>query len=220
GKTKVVAIYSPIGGCGKSLISIALSRKLKKLDQKVLLAGCDDLQSFSVFFDQIEYADDELAKELREVDDNTYWTILRNIGIHEFSYLKPFERVPHAVGVGRTQFSSFLDLMKQKKDFDFIILDIGSRVDEAGVTLMEKADEIVLVTEPTVLAMKKMARIAGDQAMLPQKKCVLISDQYHSDGLRYGEDAIFDSLPAYIDWKEAMEDPMFYRLALSVLEEK
>ena len=35
--TRVVAVYSPIGGCGKSLICIGLARKLRMLDQKVLL---------------------------------------------------------------------------------------------------------------------------------------------------------------------------------------
>lgn len=217
--TKVIAVYSPIGGCGKSLMAIGLARKLKRLDQKVLLVGCDDLQSFEVFMEDNDYADDGLAEALREPNEDTYWTILQNIGYDEFSYLKPFRRVPHAVGVGRTQMRSFVNLMREKGDFDILILDVGTRVDEAGVGLMERADEIVLITEPTIAAMRKMARIAGDDAMLPQKKCILVSNQYHSDGLRYSEDAIFDSLPAYVSWQDAVEDPIFYRLALCLQDE-
>ena len=38
-QTRLVAVYSPIGGCGKSLAALSLARKLKKLDQKVLLVG-------------------------------------------------------------------------------------------------------------------------------------------------------------------------------------
>ena len=217
-ETRVVAVYSPIGGCGKSLISIGLTRKLKMLDQKVLLIGCDDVQSFSVFGDMDLYADPQLAEELRDPGEDTYWAILQNLAAGEVTYLKPFDRAPHALGVGRTQWRAFVALMKEKGDFDYLILDIGSRVDEAGRELMNKADEIVMVTEPNLMATKKVQRIAGDAEILPQKKCFLISNKYHGDGLRFAEDAVFDQLSAYTNWVLALEDPMFYRLALGITD--
>ena len=134
------------------------------------------------------------------------------------TYLKPFRRVPHALGVGRTQWRSFVTLMREKKDFDYIILDIGARVDEAGRELMEKADAIILVTEPNLLATRKMQRIAGDADMLPAKKCFVVSNNYHTDGLRFAEDAVFDELMPYPNFRQALEDPMFYRLALRLQE--
>ncbi|MBR2188927.1 MAG: AAA family ATPase [Eubacterium sp.] len=217
-ETRVVAVYSPIGGCGKSLISIGLARKLKMLDQKVLLIGCDDVQSFSVFGDMDLYADPQLAEELCDPDEDTYWMVLQNLAVGEVTYLKPFDRAPHAMGVGRTQWRAFVTMMKEKGDFDYLILDIGSRVDEAGRELMNKADEIVLITEPNLMATKKVQRIAGDTEMLPQKKCFLISNEYHGDGMRFAEDAVFDQLAAYRNWVLALEDPMFYRLALGITD--
>lgn len=216
--TRVIGVYSPIGGCGKSLISIGLSRKLYRLDQRVLLVGCDDVQSFEAFYDMKDFAEDRLAKKLIEQDEETYWLIMQNTGSDGFHYLKPFSRVPHALGVGRTQWRPFLTLMREKKDYDYIVLDIGSRVDEASRALMDRVDVIVLVTEPNLIATRKMLRISGDTDMLPAKQCFIISNQYHSDGLRFSEDAIFDSLTAYSDWRDALDDPMFYRLALSITE--
>ena len=215
-ETRVVAVYSPIGGCGKSLISIGLSRKLRMLDQKVLLIGCDDVQSFSVFGDLDLHADADLAEELRDPGENTYWTILQNLAGGDVTYLKSFDRAPHALGVGRTQWKSFVRLMKEKGDFDYLILDIGSRVDEAGTSLMNQADEIVLVTEPNLMATRKVQRIAGDPDILPNKKCFLVSNEYHTDGMRFSEDAVFDHLCAYAGWMDALEDPVFYRLALGI----
>ena len=217
-ETRVVAVYSPIGGCGKSLVSIGLARKLRMLEQKVLLIGCDDVQSFSVFGDLDLHADVHLAEQLRDPGEDTYWTILQNLAAGEVTYLKSFDRAPHALGVGRTQWKSFVRLMKEKGDFDYLILDIGSRVDEAGRELMNQADEIVLITEPNLMATKKVQRIAGDPDILPQKKCFLISNNYHMDGKRFSEDALFDQLSAYTNWVNALEDPMFYRLALGITD--
>lgn len=214
--TRVVAVYSPIGGCGKSLICIGLARKLRMLDQKVLLIGCDDVQSFSVFGDLDLHADLHLAEELRDPGEDTYWTILQNLAGGDVTYLKSFDRAPHALGVGRTQWKSFVRLMKEKGDFDYLVLDIGSRVDEAGTALMNQADEIVLITEPNLMATRKMQRIAGDPDILPNKKCFLVSNEYHTDGMRFSEDAVFDRLPAYTGWVNALEDPVFYRLALGI----
>ncbi len=215
-ETRVVAVYSPIGGCGKSLICIGLARKLRMLDQKVLLIGCDDVQSFSVFGDLDLHADAYLAEELRDPGENTYWTILQNLAGGDVTYLKSFDRAPHALGVGRTQWKSFVRLMKEKGDFDYLILDIGCRVDEAGTALMNQADEIVLVTEPNLMATRKVQRIAGDPDILPNKKCFLVSNEYHTDGMRFSEDAVYDHLSAYTGWMDALEDPVFYRLALGI----
>ena len=216
--THVIAVFSPIGGCGKSLVSIGLARKLTKLDKKVLLVGCDDVQSFAAYYDVRDFAEDRLAKKLRDPDEDTYWIVMQNIGSDEFHYLKPFSRVPHALGVGRAQWGPFIAMMREKKDYDYIVLDIGSRVDEASRELMDRADVVVMITEPNVMATRKMLRISGDADMLPSKKCYIISNQYHSDGLRFSEDTIFDQLNAYVSWKSALEDPMFYRLALNIIE--
>ena len=81
---------------------------------------------------------------------------------------------------------------------------------------MNQADEIVLVTEPNLMATRKVQRIAGDPDILPNKKCFLVSNEYHTDGMRFSEDAVYDHLSAYTGWMDALEDPVGYRLALGI----
>ena len=65
-ETKVIAVYSPLGGCGKSLVAMALGQKLKKLDQSVLVIGCDSLQSIAAYLSCEDFADEKLAEQLKE----------------------------------------------------------------------------------------------------------------------------------------------------------
>ena len=215
-ETKVVAVYSPIGGCGKSLVALALARKLKKLDQTVLLAGCDSLQSFSAYLRTAEYADEKLAEKLKNPEEDTYWTILQNIGQEEISYILPFEKNMPSLGIGTDEIKWLVELLRQKKDFAYVILDLGSELNEQTLALMEASDVYVLVMEANRISNKKMWRLQKNIDLLPKKECFMISNQYHMDGMRVSGQGLFGVLAKYETSEKAMEDPVFYRMALEL----
>lgn len=218
-RTKVIAVYSPVGGCGKSLVAAALCRKLQRLDIPALLVGCDSLQSFSVYLDQEEYAEEELAEQLQDPGEDTYWKILQNVKREEFSCLLPFEKLLPSVGMGSREFRTLLAMLREKKDFDAVILDIGSELNEKSLKLMEEADALVLVTQPGQSAAKKVRRIQRNRGLLPNTESYVVCNQYGGDG---SGDTVWqpsEVLPAYPDPAQAMEDPIFYRLAFQLMEE-
>ena len=213
---KVIAVYSPIGGCGKSLVTLALGRKLRKLDQTVLVVGCDSLQSFSVFLHTERYADANLAEKLKEPDEDSYWRILQNIDQEEVSYLLPFEKIMPSLGIGTEELKTLLGLLREKKDFSYIILDLGTSLDEQTLALMEESDAYILLAEASEVSNKKLKRLQNNLSLLPNKQCFMISNQYQADG-KYGLGKnFFGVLARYRNQEEAMEDPVFYRLALEL----
>ncbi len=213
---KVIAVYSPIGGCGKSLVTLALGRKLRKLDQTVLVVGCDSLQSFSVFLHTEKYADPHLAEKLKKPDEDSYWTILQNIDQEEVSYLLPFEKAMPSLGVGTEELKTLLGLLREKKDFAYVLLDLGTNLDEQTLALMEESDAYILLAEAGEISNKKLKRLQNNLSLLPNKQCFMISNQYQADG-RYGLGKnFFGVLARYRNQEGAMEDPVFYRLALEL----
>ena len=215
-ETRVIGVYSPIGGCGKSLVALALGRKLRKLDQTVLVVGCDSLQSFAAFLPTERYADDSLADKLKQPDEDTYWTVLQNIDQDEVSYLLPFEKIMPSLGIGTEELKTLLQLLREKKDFSYVILDLGTCLNEQTLALMEESDAYILLAEASEISNKKLKRLQNNLSLLPNKQCFLISNQYHADG-RYGAGKnFFGQLARYGSREEAMEDPVFYRLALEL----
>ena len=215
-ETKVISVYSPIGGSGKSLVALALGRKLKKLDQTVLCIGCDNLQSFSVYLQEEQYADEKLAEELKDPGENTYWTVLQNIGQEEVPCVLPFEKSLSAVHVGAPELKTLLALLKEKKDFAYVILDLGSDLNEQTLALMEESDAYVLIMEANQISQKKIRRLQQNIEFLPNKECYMISNQYHMDGMRITGKNLFGVLAKYESVEKALEDPVFYRLALEL----
>ena len=218
-ETKVVAVYSPIGGCGKSLTAMALGKKLKKLDQTVLLVGCDSLQSYSAYLRTEQCADEKLAEKLKNPGEDTYWTILQNIGQEEISCLLPFEKTMPALGIGTEEMKTLIAMLREKRDFAYVILDLGSELNGQTLALMEESDAYVLIMEANRVSNRKMWRLQKNIELLPKKECFMISNQYHMDGLRVPRQNLFGVIARYEDGEKAMEDPVFYRMALDLCKE-
>ncbi|MBR2562953.1 MAG: AAA family ATPase [Eubacterium sp.] len=216
--TRVIAVYSPIGGCGKSLISYALARKLRKLDQKVLLVACDPMQSAGVYFPAETYAKEKLAEKLIHPDGETYWTILQNIEQSEISYLLPFEKTLPSLEIGMQQWEVLLTVLCEKRDFDYIVLDIGTVLGRQTASLLSKVDFLILLTETNLIANRKMQKLLQDSDLLPKCECFLVANEYKADGMRIASESVFGTITPYNTWEEVLEDPVFYQIALKVIE--
>ena len=53
---------------------------------------------------------------------------------------------------------------------------------------------------------------------LPNRECFMIANQFHMDGLRIPRQNLYGTLAKYSNGREAMEDPIFYSMALEIIE--
>lgn len=215
-ETRIAAVYSPIGGCGKSLTAIALAKKLRRLDQKVLVIGCDPMQSFSVYLEKNEYAGEALVQQLKNPTEDTYWTILQNIRSDGISWLCPFEKSLSCLQMGMPEWEELCRILSEKNDFDVIILDLGTEMTPEMVGLIGRKATLVLLTEANEIASKKLQKLLKNPQLLPKCNCILVANEYHSDGLRIAPESLFGTIAPYESWEEAMDDPVFYRIALKI----
>ena len=216
--TRVIGVYSPIGGCGKSLVAYALAKKLRKLDQKVLRVGCDPTQSIAAYFPPDMYAKEELAEKLVAPGEETYWTILQNIEQDDISYLLPFEKNLSTLEIGMPQWELLLTVLTEKQDFDYIVLDVGTNLDRAMAALLAKANFLILLTETNQIANRKMQKLLLDSELLPKCECFMVANEYRADGMRIAPESVFGTLSPYANWEEALDDPVFSQIALRVTE--
>ena len=201
-----------------SLVSYALAKKLRRLDQKVLLVSCDATQSASVYFPTESFAKEELAEKLIHPDGETYWTILQNIEQSGISYILPFEKMLPSLEIGMQQWEVLLTVLCEKRDFDYIILDMGSALNRETASLMTRVNFLILLTETNLIANRKMQKLLRDSELLPKCECFLVANEYRADGMRIAAESVFGTIAPYPTWEEALEDPVFYQIALKVIE--
>ena len=218
-QAKVIAVYSPMGGSGKSLASFALGKKLKKLEETAIVIGCDDLQSISVYLENRQHADESLASAIKNMNEDTYWEVLKNVSQEEVPCLLPFEKPLSVLKIGAEELLNLINLIKSKGDFGYIVLDLGCDMSEVTRTLVQISDLCIIITEPNVPACRKLEKLLMNQELFPAQKTLLISNQQRSDGIHLNPETLFGSFAGYDSIEEAMDDPLFYRLVLEIIED-
>ncbi len=216
-KTRVITVYSPIGGSGKSLAAIALAKKLKKLGESAIVIGCDNLQSFCGLLETRQTADPALALHIRDINENTYWSLLKNVYQGEITCLLPFEKPLSKLGIKSAQIYDIVELIKEKNDFSHIILDVGTALNKETISMIALSDVCVVITEPKLSSCRMMEKLLLNIDLLSVEKMYIISNHYRTEGINLDATDVFGSFSGYDTAEEAMEDPVFYRLALELV---
>ncbi len=148
---KIITITSAIGGCGKTLLSMAICSYLNNNYKRVLFIGAERLQTFqSRLTDKSPIISNAFYAMLLQSDvDKTsiYNAIKKNLRNEGFSYIPPFKAGLMSLEM---EYSIFIDIAlqaKQSKDFDFIIIDTDHIFDINKVQLIDAADKVVIVTK-------------------------------------------------------------------------
>ena len=99
-----------------------------------------------------------------------------------------------------------------------MILDIGSELSEKSQKIMEEADLLVVVTQSSRTAARKIRRLQKNKTLMPNLESCVICNQYGADGSKDPGWKPSEVLPEYPNGESAMEDPIFYRLAFQIME--
>ena len=95
---------------------------------------------------------------------------------------------------------------------------MGSDLAETNRTLISISDICIVITEPNLNACRKLEKIVMNQDVFNATKSLTISNHIRTDGIHLNADGLFGSISAYNSVEAAMEDPLFYRLALEITE--
>ncbi|MCD7739082.1 MAG: AAA family ATPase [Lachnospiraceae bacterium] len=169
-QSKVIAVFSPVGGSGKTLISIAMAQKLAEKSKKVLYISCEQLCSSKVVFPHREDGITELVAAL--AGDTVFDLKLQGLvktGAGNVNYIEGFERIVDYGDVNYDEMSSILKNIRKCGIYDVVIVDTGSVLDSLTKAVISEADRVVLVNRPGRIADVKIGMFA-EQAVIAEKQ--------------------------------------------------
>ncbi len=180
----IIVVYSPQGGVGCTTLSTSLAAGLMREGIRVLLVDADlqfgdvgvflNLQAQSTLVDLIPNADD--------LDTDFF----ENIVVTHDSGLKVLlgpARPEFAEEVVGTPGATSKILDKIRGNYDFVIVDTGTHLDEVLLSLMDLATRIILVGTPTLSSVKNIRFVMDlfDQLDYPQDKTLLVLNRIPED---------------------------------------
>lgn len=173
-RTRIQAVYSPIGGSGKTIISIAMASKLVEFGRSVLYISTEQLSSSSVIFPYSEEGNTALIEALNS--GASFEMKLKGIakqGIHGVSYIEGFEKIADYDDVNYQEMKDVLSSIKKTGIYDHVIVDMGSNIDHITKSVWEEADEIVVVCKAGDFAAKKINSFVNQGLVLESKNKLL-----------------------------------------------
>lgn len=180
---KVIAFYSPIGGVGTTTISVGCSIQMARRGKKVFYLNLEDIQSTPLFFNcESEKNFSDMIYFLKQNRKNLSLTIEgircvdHNYGIHYFS---PPSSVIDLNELMPEELEYLIAQLKNTNQYDYIFLDMSSRLDKKNLMIMRTCDEIMIVATQYQISLLKMKSFLKELDILHERDLKDAPKRYH-----------------------------------------
>ncbi|WP_047986951.1 AAA family ATPase [Alkalihalobacillus pseudalcaliphilus] len=146
-KTKVLAVYSPVGGSGKTTFAVNVSRQLALNNKKVFYLNLELLNSTKLYFSskedkpslQIFYYVKAKPKELRS-------KIEKLKKFDQKSKVDYFDLLPSPIElqeISENETKVLITALVETEQYDYIVIDLDSSITNLTKAAMESADQVI-----------------------------------------------------------------------------
>ena len=177
---RLIMVYSPVGGCGKTTLAIGAAKALQTLGNSVLYVDTEYLQSFGSMLHSSSWADRSLVEELA-VGRFTRETLERNIIKGEIDYLAPMQYSLLGNSLQDLNYVALIKTLREAMDYDFIIVDTSSDFNKCKVDLIELAGQMLIPCTQDGGGAAKMEALLRNINVGDTKKYVLVCNMFRSD---------------------------------------
>lgn len=174
--SKIVAVYSPVGGSGKTTVALSLASKFSNRGKRVLFLSMEQLDS-SAYFNPHTEETDCITGLLEAVSENANMELkLKGIlksGLNGMAYVEGFERIVDFNIVSKEEASELLEKIRKYASAEVIVVDMESRLDAIGYAVFEKADHVVVVERPGEIPTQKINMFAQQAVVVEHSRKML-----------------------------------------------
>lgn len=172
--TKMITVFSPIGGIGKTTIAVGLCNALSECSKEVLYIGLDDLQAFHHLMKKQTHLPDGIENQVIKRSEFIYEAIKSLIEKNSFSVLPPFQSALSSLGITMDDMIFFIKTIQKSKDYDYLVLDCKYDFSRGIALLMSESSYVVIVTGQGSRSMDSMKCLLNNIDYSDQKKFMFI----------------------------------------------
>ncbi|ROR31764.1 AAA domain-containing protein [Mobilisporobacter senegalensis] len=145
-ETKVIMVYSPIGGSGKTALSLGISSALSKTHKKVLYINTETIQSFFIYLQDFHFLSNDKLHNFFTKDADIISFLSEVIENEFFDYVLPVRQSISSLNIQLEQYQELIEKLKDIKLYDYIILDTSTEFNAQKTKLMGRCNKIILIT--------------------------------------------------------------------------
>lgn len=193
---RVIGVYSPIGGIGKTTFALALGQVLAE-NQNVLYLNLEECSGFKEFLGASHWNLSDLIYFLRQQKAPFLYRLNSMVQKWDrMDYIPPCEFYTDFQQITVEEWQQLLQLIRTQSSYDFIILDIGNILGNE-IDLLRQCDGIYVPVRQDVISQSKIGqwmsgiRILGNMDVLEKIQKL----ELPADDMIYGSREDFSMLP-------------------------
>ena len=156
--TKFIGVYSPVGGSGKTILSLMLAQALAYSQKQVFYLNCETIDSTSGILPVKE--DSVSVSDLLESGENLGSLLSPQYAAPEagFSYVKPLISSLEWNELREEERDDFFYRLQAISRFDYVVLDFDSDLSAEKTAMLKYCDQIVMPFLADAVSVNKMRR--------------------------------------------------------------
>lgn len=151
--TRIIGIVSGKGGVGKTTFSVNLGIALSYFKKKVLIIDCNITTPHLAYYLGVDNYSVNLTNVFRDEVEIKYAP-----SSHKGVMFIPASEELRDMHIDFEKLKHYVKRIAKEKDFDFIILDSAPGLGNEATSVLEAAEEVLLVTTPTIPNLTDMVR--------------------------------------------------------------
>lgn len=156
-ETKIIGVYSPVGGIGKTTTAIRIANTIAKENKKVLYMNIESIQTYSQLFQATEVLEEGVVGFIKSRDKQLIEAIPKLIRSNrKFDYVLPLRQSMPMYGLSFEDYSYFIKICKDNLLYDYIVLDMATELNLITSGVMELSDKVVILVGQDKASMYKI----------------------------------------------------------------
>jgi pilus assembly protein CpaE len=176
---KIIVIYSPKGGTGRTTVATNLAIALQASDKTCLVDGSLQFGDVAVFLnEQGKNTILDLAPRVDELDPEIVQEVMVTHAASGLNVLAAPPRPEYSEEVNGDQFTKLLQYLRQM--YAYIVVDTTSYLTETVQSALDIADLIILLTTQDIPAIKSINLFLGiaDATGINRKRILFVMNKY------------------------------------------
>lgn len=167
-RSRLIAVYSPAGGVGKTSLSVGLAAELAEMGNAVLYLNIECISSTDLFLTcQVNYALTHVLLTLKEKPSLLPMKVERyrtESSEFIFQFLEPAENFLELSGLTGAEISLFLQTLQAADKYDYILVDTDSAASEKTLAVIGASETTFLVMTPDIVSRHKIKSFLSQAA--------------------------------------------------------
>lgn len=179
---QIILVYAPTGGAGKTTVALGICHSLSKNYKKALYIDAERFHTFQhLLVNEAPVSANEVYTKLARNNENIYQEIKYVIRNEKFSYVPPLKAPLMSFGIPMEMYVNLIEGAKKSLDYDFIIVDVDSVLDEEKSRFMQLADKVVIVVKQTKNSVYATSRFLESINGINDDKYFFVCNDFNKD---------------------------------------